>query len=76
MYEAEKIPQKHLITLEPGISRNQTAEIIANNVQLIIHQPIQNSYTDDQRKTLLSLKDFVAIVTEREKKVGKNPLLF
>lgn len=76
MPEAEKISQKHLITLEPGISRNQTTEMIANNVQLIIPKTIQNSYTEDQQKMLISLKDFVSIVTEREQKSGKNHLLF
>ena len=34
--EAARIPDKHLLTLEPGISENQTYEMQANNVQLVL----------------------------------------
>ncbi len=43
--EAEKIPKKHLLTLEPGISEHQTEQMSASQLQLIVPDAIQDSYT-------------------------------
>ena len=43
--EAAKIPRKHLLTLEPGISGAQTDQMEASDLQLVVPQPIQESYT-------------------------------
>ena len=34
--ETNKIPQKHLLTLEPGISNNQTEEMQSQSLQLVV----------------------------------------
>lgn len=63
--EAERIERKHLITLEPAISKNQTDEIIANKLQLVIPAPLFQTYTSDQSKDLISLKDFICYVASK-----------
>ena len=63
--EASKIPKKHLLTLEPGISRSQTTQMGDSNLQLVVPRSIQGSYTDDQRASLWSLEMFIRDVEAR-----------
>lgn len=60
--EAARIPTKHLLTLEPGISGNQTEEMIANSVQLVLPKRIHESYTESQKSWLMNLSDFVDFI--------------
>ena len=64
--EASKIPEKHLLTLEPGISERQTDQMISSRLQLLVPQPIQDTYTDNQQAWLLTLDDFIRDVRNRE----------
>lgn len=57
--EADKIPKKHLLTLEPGISEPQTEQMEASNLQLVVPHDIHRSYTDAQRAWLWNLEHFV-----------------
>ncbi|MDE2719533.1 type II restriction endonuclease [Candidatus Palauibacter polyketidifaciens] len=57
--EAEKIPRKHLLTLEPGISEPQTHQMDASNLQLVVPRAIHASYTDEQQGWLWSLGEFI-----------------
>lgn len=65
--EADRIHNKHLITLEPGISKNQTDEMIAQNLQLVLPQPLMETYTAEQQSNLMNLSDFMEAVTEKQK---------
>ncbi|MEQ9403726.1 MAG: type II restriction endonuclease [Cyclobacteriaceae bacterium] len=65
--EADRIPSKHLLTLEPGISRNQTDEMKANNLQLVLPLQIHNTYDELQRRWLIGLSDFIGLVKRRGK---------
>lgn len=60
--EAARIKKKHLLTLEPGISTNQTDEMIANSLQLVIPKSLFGTYTNVQQKWLITLKDFIEMV--------------
>jgi len=64
--EADKIDRKHLITLEPSISKNQTDEMIAKNLQLVIPKSIVPSYTKDQQSQIISLSDFIKYVSTKQ----------
>ena len=64
--EADRINNKHLITLEPAISKNQIDEMIAQNLQLVIPEQLQETYTEDQRSELISLSDFIVIVRDNQ----------
>jgi len=63
--EAQRISKKHLATLEPGISTNQTDEMISQNLQLVIPQNIHPTYTSSQQKRLMTIKDFISFVGTR-----------
>ena len=60
--EAKKIPRKHLLTLEPSISRTQTVQMAQYDLQLVVPEPIQATYTSVQRRWLFTLGDFIAEV--------------
>ena len=64
--EATRIPQKHLCTLEPGISVSQTDEMQGSNLQLVVPRAIFSSYTETQQNWLMSISDFVALVKARQ----------
>lgn len=64
--EAERISHKHLLTLEPGISENQTNEMRAKNLQLVIPRRLHESYRPGQRDWLIDLADFVQLVRGRQ----------
>jgi hypothetical protein len=64
--EAERIPFKHLITLQPGISTNQTGEMKAHNLQLILPQSIHETYSLEQQKHIINLKDFIDLVKSKQ----------
>ena len=63
--EASKIPRKHLLTLEPGISEPQTDQMAVSDLQLVVPQPIQATYTNSQRAWLWNVADFIRDVQAR-----------
>ncbi len=64
--EADKIPKKHLATLEPAISASQTDQMSAYGVELVVPSSIQASYSDAQRETIWSLADFIREARTRQ----------
>ncbi len=64
--EAERIPDKHLVTLEPGISPDQTDEMKASHLVLVVPLEIQSTYKDKQLPEILSLKNFIEIVSRKQ----------
>ncbi len=66
--EAARIPDKHLLTLEAGISENQTAEMKANRLQLVIPASLHESYRPAQREWLISLKEFILLTQWKQDK--------
>lgn len=64
--EASRIPIKHLITLEPSISENQTAEMKSERVQLVIPSPLHDTYTAKQQTWLLNVASFIGLTKARQ----------
>ncbi|GAA6210634.1 type II restriction endonuclease [Hyphomicrobiales bacterium 4NK60-0047b] len=64
--EAERIPEKHLVTLEPAISKPQTDMMKVSNVQLIVPGHIRDSYTGEQRSWIWTMNDFVELVVSKQ----------
>jgi EcoRII C terminal len=56
--EARKLSQKHLCTLQPGISQAQIAEMNDAGVVLVIPRAFQSSYKPGTA-TVLSVSDFI-----------------
>ena len=64
--EAERVPDKHLFTLEPGISVMQTDEMHRHGLTLVVPQALQATYTREQAAWVLSLEEFIALARRRQ----------
>lgn len=64
--EAERIRNKHLLTLERAISENQTTQMQQSNLQLVVPKEIQMTYNPRQQGWLLDLKGFIELVASRD----------
>ena len=67
--EASRITHKHLITLEPSITEDQTNQMAERNLQLIVPRQIFSSYTTLQQSWLMDVSDFIAYVKDKQTKV-------
>jgi hypothetical protein len=64
--EADKIPDKHLLTLEAAISTNQTDEMQAKRLQLVLPRKLHGTYTADQQAWLMDVAGFTKLLRERQ----------
>jgi len=64
--EARRIPDKHLLTLEPGISENQTDEMQAKCLQLVVPRQLHDTYRASQQGWLIDLSGFLRVVEARQ----------
>jgi hypothetical protein len=64
--EADRIEEKHLLTLETAISINQTSEMKAKHLQLVVPRNLHDSYAAEQRQWLYDLDAFTRLVLERQ----------
>ncbi len=64
--EAHRIEEKHLVTLQPGISETQTSEMQAERLQLVVPRPIFSLYAPTQQDWLMDVGGFLELVTERQ----------
>ncbi|WP_461163581.1 type II restriction endonuclease [Arthrobacter sp. R4-81] len=65
--EADRIPDKHLLTLQPAISEDQTAEMRAERLQLVIPRELHTQgFSQAQQIWLMGLDDFIIEVKARE----------
>jgi hypothetical protein len=65
--EAERITEKHLLTLETAISSNQTAEMRSHNLRLVVPRSLHKTYADPQQGWLLDLAGFIRLVMEKQR---------
>jgi hypothetical protein len=64
--EAARIQDKHLLTLEPGISENQTNEMMAHRLQLVLPRGLHETYRETQQPWLMDLDGFIGMVREQQ----------
>ena len=64
--EAWRIEDKHLLTLEPGISENQTDEMQAKRLQLVIPRELHKTYRQTQQGWLMDVAGFLTLVCHRQ----------
>lgn len=67
--EADRIWPKHLITLEPAISKNQTDEMISQKIQLVLPKEIILTYNNEQQKEIISFSDFISLVLKKQQRI-------
>jgi hypothetical protein len=64
--EGVRIEEKHLLTLEPGVSENQTDEMAAKRLQLVVPRPLHTTYRLTQQAWLMDISGFLAVVRTRQ----------
>lgn len=64
--EADRIELRHLLTLQPAISEQQTTQMRDSGVQLVVPSALHGEYTQGQREWLITLCDFAALVRKRQ----------
>lgn len=57
--EADRIPIKHLLTLQEGVSENQLAEMEAAQLQLVIPASLIDAFPESVRPKLITLDQFI-----------------
>jgi len=60
--EAERIPHKHILTLQQGISKNQLREMHQAGVILIVPKRLHRYYPDGSGIKMLTVRSFIAKV--------------
>ncbi|OSI70861.1 type II restriction endonuclease [Bradyrhizobium canariense] len=58
--EANRIKEKHLLTLQEGISVNQFAEMCDAGIKLVVPNGLHESYSEQVRPHLVSFESFIA----------------
>lgn len=64
--EADRIDDKHLLTLETAISTNQTDEMAAKRLQLILPRSLHKTYTRPQQAWLMDVEAFMGLARQRQ----------
>lgn len=62
--EGKRVQNKHILTLQRGISHNQLCEMAASKVVLVVPKPIQNLYPTNTGISILSFADFINTMRE------------
>lgn len=57
--EANRIKEKHLLTLQEGISENQFAEMREEGVRLVVPLGLHSAYSEKVRPHLISFESFI-----------------
>ncbi len=70
--EAERVKQKHLVTVEPGISISTTDTMRASNLQLIVPMDIQASYKAEQKSWLWNVDQFITLIAEKQARAASK----
>ena len=64
--EANKIPNKHLFTLQRGVSRNQLQEMKDEHLTLVVPKDNKNLFLPEFHDNIMCLSDFIVMVRERQ----------
>ncbi len=63
--EADRIPAKHLLTLQEGVTERQHAEMVASGVRLVVPKSLRTKYPKTIRPHLLTVGQFLSLLEKR-----------
>lgn len=72
LVEADRIPNKHLLTLQGAISIHQTNEMLKHNLQLVIPRILHDSYTLTQQQNLMTVEDFIILLQNTQSNIAAS----
>ena len=64
--EADRIEEKHLFTLQQGISTNQLQEMYKYKVKLVVPKPYLSKFPPNFKNKILTLNQFVQLVKAKQ----------
>lgn len=64
--EANRIPEKHLFTLQRGVSRNQLQEMRDEHLTLVVPRENKSLFLPEFQDSIMCLSDFIGMVRERQ----------
>ena len=64
--EADRIPNKHLFTLQRGVSRNQLQEMKDEHLTLVVPRDNISLFLPEFHENIMCLSDFIGMVRERQ----------
>lgn len=64
--EADRIPEKHLFTLQQAISKNQLKEMKDSHVHLVVPQKYIGNYPEEYRSEIWNLETFIDFVRTKQ----------
>lgn len=64
--EADRIPEKHLFTLQRGVSSNQLQEMCDEHLTLVVPKDNINLFAPKFHDRIMCLTDFICMVKERQ----------
>jgi EcoRII C terminal/Restriction endonuclease EcoRII, N-terminal len=63
--EGLRVPAKHILTLQPGITSAQLAEMHAAQISLVVPKSLHKSFPKDRTINLLSVESFIQTVKQQ-----------
>lgn len=64
--EANRIPNKHLFTLQPGVTKNQLQEMKDEHLTLVVPKNNKKFFHPEFHADIMCLSDFIVMVRERQ----------
>ena len=64
--EGVRVPDKHLVTLEPSISEAQTDEMRSFRLQLVLPKSLHATYKPAQQAWLMDVAGFISLAKGRQ----------
>lgn len=73
--EADRVDEKYLFTLQPGISRNQLKEMADERVLLVVPEEHISTFPKEYQESLSTLSSFIKLVKEKQERMPKHFIL-
>ena len=70
--EADRVDEKYLFTLQPGISRNQLKEMASEKVLLVVPEDHIQTFPKEYQGSLNTLSGFINLVRKKQERMPKH----
>ena len=70
--EADRVDEKYLFTLQPGISRNQLKEMASEKVLLVVPEDHIQTFPKEYQGSLSTLSGFINLVRQKQERMPKH----
>ena len=70
--EADRVDEKYLFTLQPGISRNQLKEMADERVLLVVPEKHISTFPTEYQASISTLGSFINLIKEKQQRMPKH----